>query len=129
MARGMKTARPVNLSLSTVMSQPLPAIGSITHRITGVALFAGVGLLLFLLDRSLASPQGLDDARALLALPLVKVLMLIVLATLAYHTVAGIRHLLLDFDVGDSLEAARTSTLITFAIAAILTVLAGLWLW
>ena len=125
----MKTARPVNLSLSTVMTQPLPAIASITHRITGIVLFAGVGFLLYVLDLSLSSPQGLDDARALLATSMSKFVLLVVLATLAYHFVAGIRHLLLDFDIGDSLAAARLSAQVTFAVSALLVVLAGLWLW
>lgn len=128
MVRGTKTARPVYLSL-TQFRFPLPAIGSITHRITGVVLFAGVGFLLYLLDESLASAQGLDNARAMLDAPLAKLVLLIVLATLAYHLVAGIRHLLLDFDIGDSLEAAKTSTMIVFVVSALLTVLAGVWLW
>lgn len=128
MARGTKTVRPVYLSL-TRFSFPLPAIGSITHRFTGVVLFFGVGFLLYLLDESLASPQGLENARTLLAAPIAKIALLVVLATLAYHLVAGIKHLLLDFDIGDSLEGARLSTQITFAASAVLIVLAGAWLW
>lgn len=125
----MKTARPINLSLSTVMTQPLPAIASITHRITGVILFGGVGFLLYLLDGSLSSPEGLDRARAWLAAPVAKLMLWIVLSTLAYHFVAGIKHLLLDFDIGDSLDGARLGSTIVFVVSAILIVLAGVWVW
>ena len=43
---GMKTDRPINLSL-TKFSFPLAAIASITHRITGILLFVGIAFLLY----------------------------------------------------------------------------------
>ena len=46
--------RPVNLDLGA-MKWPLPAITSITHRISGVILVAGTAVLLWLLDESLTS--------------------------------------------------------------------------
>ena len=99
----MKTDRPVNLALTT-FKYPLAAIASITHRITGVVLFAGVAFLLYLLDQSLTSAQGLEQARAWLSLPLPKLVLTVIVATLIFHFVAGIKHLLLDFDIGDTIE-------------------------
>ena len=125
---GMKTDRPINLSL-TKFSFPLPAIASILHRITGVLLFVGIAFLLFLLDQSLTSAQGLDNARVLLTQPLPKLLLIAVVATLIYHFVAGIKHLFLDFDVGDTIEGGRLAAQLTIAISALLIVLAGVWLW
>jgi succinate dehydrogenase / fumarate reductase, cytochrome b subunit len=124
----MKTDRPVNLAL-TKFSFPLAAIASIVHRITGVVLFAGVAFLLYLLDESLASEQGLERARGLLAQPLPKLVLLAVVATLIYHFVAGIKHLLLDFHVGDSLAGGRRAAQLTIGISAVLIVFAGAWLW
>ena len=97
-----KKTRPINLQLTKFL--PLPAIASITHRISGVLLFVGLGFLLYLLDESLSSEQGLKEARIWLTHPIPKLLTLLVLATLIYHFVAGIKHLLLDFEIGDSLE-------------------------
>ena len=124
----MKTERPVNLALTT-FKYPLAAIVSITHRITGVLLFVGIAFLLYLLDQSLTSAQGLDHARALLALPVPKLLLTAVVATLIFHFVAGIKHLLLDFDIGDTIEGGLLASQVTFGVSAVLIVVAGLWIW
>jgi succinate dehydrogenase / fumarate reductase, cytochrome b subunit len=124
----MKTARPVDIPLTT-FAFPLAAIASITHRITGIILFVGLAFLLYLLDESLASPQGLDNARGLLAMPLPKLLLIAIVATLIYHFVAGVKHLLLDFDIGDTIEGGKLGAQITIVLSAILIVIAGVWLW
>jgi succinate dehydrogenase cytochrome b subunit len=124
----MKTDRPVNLALWT-FKYPLAAIASLTHRITGAVLFVGVALLLYLLDLSLASEQGFADAQVLLAQPLPKLLLFAVVATLIYHLVAGVKHLLLDFHVGDSLEGGHRAAQLTIAVSVVLIVIAGAWLW
>jgi len=124
----MKTARPVDIPLTT-FKFPLAAIASITHRITGVLLFVGLAFLLYLLDESLTSPQGFDSARATLALPLPKLLLIAIVGTLIYHFVAGVKHLLLDFDIGDTIEGGKLGAQITIALSAILIVVAGVWLW
>lgn len=123
-----KGSRPVNLSL-TKFSFPVMAITSITHRITGVVLFAGIAFLLYVLDQALASPAGFEHARALLAAPTGKIVMLAVLAMLTFHIVAGIRHMVMDFHVGDSLAAGRLGSQLVFAVSIGLIVLAGVWLW
>jgi len=128
LGEGMKTDRPVNLALTT-FKYPLAAIASITHRITGVLLFAGLAFLLFLLDQSLMSAQGLERSREMLTEPLPKLLLLAVVATLAYHVVAGVKHLLLDFDFGDTIEGGRLAAQLTIAISVVLIGLAGVWLW
>jgi len=128
LGEGMKTDRPVNLALTT-FKYPLAAIASITHRITGVLLFAGLGFLLFLLDQSLTSAQGLERSREMLTQPLPKVLLIAVVATLGYHLVAGVKHLLLDFDFGDTIEGGRLAAQLTIAISVVLIGLAGVWLW
>ncbi len=124
----MKTDRPIYLSL-TKFKFPLAAIASITHRITGMLLFVGIAFLLYLLDESLTSAQGLEQARAALALPLPKVLLLVIVATLIYHFVAGIKHLFLDFDIGDTIEGGRLAAQLTIVISVVLIGFAGAWLW
>ena len=124
----MKTDRPINLAL-TKFSFPLAAIASITHRITGVLLFVGIALLLYLLDQSLTSAEALGNIRILLAQPLPKVMLIGVVAALIYHFVAGIKHLFLDFDIGDTIEGGRLAAQLTIAISALSIALAGVWLW
>jgi succinate dehydrogenase / fumarate reductase cytochrome b subunit len=124
----MKTDRPIYLSL-TQFNFPLAAIASIVHRITGAILFVGIALLLYLLDCALDSAAGFAHARALLDLPLVKLCLFGVVATLTYHLVAGIKHLLLDFHVGDSLAGGRLAAQLTIVVSLALIGLAGVWLW
>jgi len=124
----MKTDRPINLAL-TKFSFPLAAIASITHRITGVLLFVGIAFLLYLLDQSLTSAEALGNVRLLLAQPLPKLVLIGVVAALIYHFVAGIKHLFLDFDIGDTIEGGRLAAQLTIAISALSIALAGVWLW
>ena len=67
----MNDKRPVNLDLSTIKF-PVTAIASITHRVTGVAIFLALPILLWMLDRSLASPESFADLKELMTSPLVK---------------------------------------------------------
>ncbi|MDC0559317.1 succinate dehydrogenase, cytochrome b556 subunit, partial [bacterium] len=100
----MKTDRPVNINLLK-MSWPLAALTSITHRVTGVILFVGVAFALYALNLALSSPEGFAQAVVLLAQPLPKFILFGLLLALIYHIVAGVKHLLLDFHYGDSLDA------------------------
>ena len=124
----MKTDRPVYLSLSQ-FRWPFAAIASITHRITGVLLFVGIGYLLWCLGLALESPAGFAQASAALAEPLPKLLLLAVLAALAYHVFAGLKHLVMDFHLWDTLEAGRRASVAVFVLTGITVVLAGAWIW
>lgn len=124
----MKSQRPVNLEL-TKFSFPLAAIVSILHRISGIFLFAGTAVLLWLLDASLASEERFLALQETLTQPLWQIVIWAVLAALAYHVVAGVRHLLMDVGIGDSLQGGRRSALLTLVLAVMLMILAGVWLW
>jgi succinate dehydrogenase / fumarate reductase, cytochrome b subunit len=124
----MKTGRPVYLSL-TQFRWPLAAIASITHRITGVVLFVAPAYLLWLLSMAVASPAGFDQASMVMTRPLAKLVMLALLAVLAFHVFAGFKHLVMDFHHWDSLEAGYRASIGVFVLTAVATVLAGVWLW
>ncbi len=124
----MKNQRPVNLELSK-FKFPLAAIVSILHRISGVFTFAGVAVLLWLLDVSLASEESFVALQQTLAQPLWQAVIWLVLAALAYHLVAGIRHVLMDVGLGESLKGGRIGAQLVIVVAVILMVLAGVWIW
>ncbi len=123
----MPPHRPVEISPTSYL--PVTAVASITHRITGVALFAGTAYLLWILDAALPSEAGFAQAAALLATPVGKLALWMVLVALAYHFVAGIKHLLFDFHVGHSLAGARVAAWLTLAAAAAAGLALALWLW
>ena len=124
----MKPNRPVNLDLGTI-SLPITAKASILHRVSGVFIFAGVAVLLYLLDLSLSSPEGFARVAELLAAPLGKLVGWAVVSGLIYHSVAGVKHLLMDLGIGESLRGGTMAARITFVVAGILIVLAGVWVW
>lgn len=124
----MKSNRPVYLNLFQ-FAWPFAAMASITHRLTGAFLFFALLALLYLLDMALTSPAGFEEARAMLATPLSKLGLLFLLAALTYHLVAGLKHMLLDFHIGDTVEAAKYESIAVFAITGVIVVALGVWLW
>jgi len=116
------------LDLSTV-NFPVTAIVSILHRVSGVVLLGGVILLLYMLDMSLSSEETFLQLTEVLAFPAVKIVLWLVLAALAYHFVAGVRHLIMDMGVGESLQGGKLGARISLGLAAVLIVMAGVWLW
>lgn len=128
MQNAAKKERPVYLSL-TDPAWPVTAIASIVHRITGVLLFVGLAYLLWLLNLALASPAGFAEAQATLAMPLPKLALIGILGLLIYHLVAGVKHMIMDFHIGDTFEAASRAAYVVFAISIALTAMVGVWLW
>jgi len=124
----VKKERPVDLNIGA-FRWPMPALMSITHRLTGVFLFAGVGLLIWMLDESLSSAQGFADAKELFSSGLAKFALWFVLAALAYHTVVGVKHFLMDMGIGESLESGLLASKIALAVSLVLILLIGVWIW
>ncbi|WP_323845021.1 succinate dehydrogenase, cytochrome b556 subunit [Microbulbifer magnicolonia] len=124
----MNKNRPVNLDISTI-SLPAAALVSILHRISGVVLFAVVALLLCMLDASLESEQGFADVAAAFNSIPAKLVLWASLAALIYHLIAGVRHLLMDLGIGESLEGGTRSAITVLVLSVILILLAGVWLW
>ena len=124
----MKDNRPVNIDLTT-FKWPLPALTSILHRISGVVIFAGVALLLYLLQLSLESAAGFAEVGVLLDNMLIKFLSWSVLAALLFHLIAGIKHLLMDMGIGESLAGGVLAAKLTLVLSFIAIIAAGFWLW
>jgi succinate dehydrogenase / fumarate reductase cytochrome b subunit len=124
----VKKKRPVHLNLLQIR-QPIPAVVSILHRVSGALLFAAALWLLFLLDRSLASPEDFQEVKRYLGFTVVKLAMLVLIWAFAHHFCAGIRYLLLDLHKGIELPAARMSSVIVFVASLALTAFFGAKLW
>ncbi|NBB13446.1 succinate dehydrogenase, cytochrome b556 subunit [Pseudomonas sp. SLFW] len=124
----MKSQRPVNLDLRTI-KLPITAITSILHRISGIILFIGLVFMLYALSKSLGSEEGFADMKATLTSPLAKFIAWGLLSALLYHLVAGVRHLIMDTGVGETLEGGKLGSKIVIAISVVLIVLAGVWIW
>ena len=124
----MSTARPKFLNLFQIR-QPVPAVVSILHRLSGAILFLFLWLFLIGLQRSLASPESFEEVKALADQPLMKLVLLGLLWAYLHHSFAGIRHLGLDLRWGIQLPGARASAYAVLVLGFGLTVVFGVLLW
>jgi succinate dehydrogenase / fumarate reductase cytochrome b subunit len=125
----LANARPVYLNLLAIR-QPLPAIVSILHRVSGALLFLlGIPILLRIFGTARSSAAAFEDVRAWFASPFGEIVMLLVLWAYLHHLCAGIRYLLIDLHVGDDLAPARRSSAIVLVVSLALTVVIGARLW
>jgi succinate dehydrogenase / fumarate reductase cytochrome b subunit len=126
--KAVKSQRPVNLDLTTI-KLPVTAYTSILHRVSGVILFVGIAIMLYALDKSLSSEEGFAEVKACMTSPLAKLVSWGLLSALLYHLVAGIRHLIMDAGIGETLEGGKLGSKIVIAISVVVIVLAGVWIW
>jgi succinate dehydrogenase / fumarate reductase cytochrome b subunit len=125
----LQRKRPKYLDLMEIR-QPLPAVVSFLHRVSGALLFfPGIPLLLCSLDMILNSPEDHARFQSLLASPPLKVVLTLSLWFFLHHFCAGIRFLALDLHYGSTLEQARSSSKIVLAAGIILTLLISVLMW
>lgn len=124
----MNDKRPVNLDIGTI-SLPITAYTSILHRVSGVFLVAGVALLFWLLATSLDGPEGFEEAKACLASFWGKISIWAVLIGLSYHSASGVKHLVMDAGIGETMQGGERGSKLVLVVTAILVVLTGLWVW
>lgn len=120
--------RPVyrNIGMGDLANYRLPIIGvaSIVHRITGVALFVGLILLLPMLHMSLKSEAGFEAFRTIVwGNWIAKIVLLGLLFAIVYHLIAGVRHMIQDANKWLDLASARSTATAAFVISAIVTAL------
>jgi succinate dehydrogenase / fumarate reductase, cytochrome b subunit len=121
-------ARPVyrNIGMGDLAHYRLPIIGiaSIVHRITGVALFVGLILLLPMLQMSLKSEAGFEAFRSMVwGNWIAKIVLIGLLFSIVYHLIAGVRHMIQDANKWLDLASARSTATAVFAISIVLTAL------
>lgn len=114
-------AAPKFLNLLAIRLPP-GGIASIGHRISGVLMFLSIPLFAWLFGLSLESEEGFRQAAVYLHTTPFRVLSLLLVWSLSHHLLAGIRHLLLDIDVGVTRGPARTSARVVNFGAALLAI-------
>ena len=118
--------RPVFLNLLKIR-QPVTAVLSIFHRISGVAMVLSLPGFVYLLSLSLRDQAGFDHVVTLLSSFPVKLMAIVLCWVFAHHLLAGLRFLILDFDIGvERVVARRTAWLVHVLAAVIVLFCAGL---
>lgn len=124
----VKDQRPVNLNLLTIR-QPITAVVSILHRITGLLLFLSLPVLFWALGMVLSGPEGFNRVAEDLASPMGKAIVILLWAVVSFHLCAGIRHTIMDMGWGETLKGGRLGAILVLVYTAALVVLGGIWLW
>lgn len=124
----MNQSRPKFLDLRLIRL-PLPGLISILHRISGVLMFLALPFVLWMLQYSLRSIETYTTLARLLAHPVSKLALLVVLWALAHHFCAGLRFLAIDMGAGVKIGQARTSGKWVLALSLVMTAAAGVMLW
>jgi succinate dehydrogenase / fumarate reductase cytochrome b subunit len=121
---GNNNKRPVYLNLFRIRL-PVTGVVSILHRVTGVLLVLAIPLLLYILQSATADAGAFERLRAAVSSLPGRIAVLVLVWLLAQHFWSGIRHLLLDLDIGIELAAARRGAWLVFAAALITLMVIG----
>ncbi len=114
--------RPVYIDLRKI-NLPVSALISITHRLSGIyVFFITLPLMLALIYFSTESEDSFNDLSLFLK-DYKFILGLIVLSfcILWYHILSGVRHLIMDAQIGESLLASKYSAIFTISLWIITT--------
>ncbi|PMB54845.1 succinate dehydrogenase, cytochrome b556 subunit [Coxiella endosymbiont of Rhipicephalus microplus] len=121
--------QPINLDLTKFHFPPM-ALVSICHRIAGFILFLCMPLMFYLLHRSTLSETSFWNLQQLLIHNhWLKIAVWIMVSVTLFHLFAGIRHLIMDLGVWESLREGRITAYMVFVISFIVIILAGVWIW
>ncbi|ARU57476.1 succinate dehydrogenase cytochrome b subunit [Oleiphilus messinensis] len=92
-------------------------------------LFVAIAFLLCALGASLESKESFLALQEALQGFFAKLVLWGILAALLYHMVAGVKHLLMDIGIGETLESGLLGAKVTLVVSIVLTLLAGVIIW
>ena len=119
--------RPVYLDL-TKIKLPMSAFSSITHRLSGMYIFfITLPLSIYLFNLSILSESSFTNLVNLLSTNiLISTFVSFSYLVFFYHILTGVRHLIMDMHIGESLRASRASSIfvITIWFLAVIYILA-----
>jgi succinate dehydrogenase / fumarate reductase cytochrome b subunit len=107
----------------------MTALVSIGHRMAGIIVFLVIPLLLWALQKSLASPESFNQLYDFFQPGIWQVILWISLSAFVFHLLAGFRHLLMDIHLGGALKIARLSAFLVLMSAGAIIIALAIWLW
>jgi succinate dehydrogenase / fumarate reductase cytochrome b subunit len=109
--------RPVYIDLRKI-NLPVSALISITHRLSGMyVFFITLPLMLALIYFSTESENSFNDLSLFLKnYKFILGLIVLSFCILWYHILSGVRHLIMDAHIGESLLASKYSAIFTISL-------------
>ena len=114
-------ARPLSPHLQ-IYRWPVSMATSITHRVTGVGLTAGVLLVAWWLIAAASGADQYDTFSTVARSPLGLLILFGFVWALVYHLVNGIRHLVWDAGFGFAPKTAERTGVLVFALSILIAV-------
>ena len=121
--------RPLSPHLSVYRMSRYTLATSIANRFTGVALSAGLLLLVYWLMSVAGGAQSYARALRVLTSPLARLIYAALIISFCYHLVAGVRHLVWDTGHGLERAQAQKSAWLVITLSVVLIVLISYRVW
>ena len=121
--------RPLSPHLSVYRMSRYTLATSIANRFTGVALSAGLLLLVYWLMSVAGGAHSYARALRVLTSPLARLIYAALIISFCYHLVAGVRHLVWDTGHGLERAQARNSAWLVITLSVVLVVLIAYRVW
>jgi succinate dehydrogenase / fumarate reductase cytochrome b subunit len=102
-------------------------VSSIVNRGTGLALSAGLLLLLYWIMAIFGGPQSYARAEVVLSHPVFKLVLTGFMFAFSYHLIAGIRHLIWDTAHGMERKQSQTSAWAVGILSVLMTLALAYW--
>ncbi len=118
----INTNRPTSPHLQ-VYRLPLTGIISISHRITGVMLSAGLILFVYVISALAGGEDSYKAMQAVMSLWLLKLICWSFIYALFFHLCHGVRHLIWDSGNSFELDTLNRYAIIELAASLILTLM------
>ena len=112
--------RPVNINLIKI-KLPISALTSITHRLAGMYIFfITYPLSVFLFYLSISSSESFINLTNILINTIyISTFVAFSYLVLWYHILTGVRHLIMDMHIGESLDASKYSSILVLLLWAL----------
>lgn len=82
-------------------------------------IFFCLGFLLYALGMSLESEESFLAIKAQLQTPVMSFILWVLASAIYYHFIMGIKHLLMDLGIGETLEGAKTALMLVIPALAV----------
>lgn len=123
-----KKPRPVYLNLIKIRL-PVGGVVSIIHRISGVALTLALIPMFYFLELSLRNEKTFNQVIGQLESPFIRLSLFGVFLLLIQHLFSGLRHLMLDMDLGVGRSVSRLSAWLTLVFTILVGAVVGVFWW
>ena len=108
--------RPMFLDLLSI-SLPVTALVSILHRVTGILILLSLPILVFMFYLTMSSQEGFALWQSMYnSYAVVRFVVFGMYASISYHAIAGIRHMVHDFSHCHELSSSILSAKTTLAV-------------